>query len=396
MDVVALQAAKTDAANRYDSLVTPKLRRRHLPHAADALSVNGEVPTVTLATATQIASGTTTGTKRIGNVTGADMDLPGDPTFLVGGTPSVAASAASPNNRVRVPQIGGTNAQAARYVPTFNFFTDAAAFEFILIATGTSINYNLTVDGKRSVIGGTATVTLGSTQFVKFDFGTAKTRHISLTVADPDFFGLRLPSTYYAWRPPQPFARRLFALGDSITYGTNVTPNLSWMYDLGRTLGCDDVWNVGIGGTNWTATDGSQFGGNRMTDIASIVQPNDVVVFFGSRNDPSGNGTQLAAITAAVTATLASVASCKNVFVATNMTVINTMAASVIAGATAAGRPGIDASGWITGTGTTTSPNGTGNGDRYLESAGIHPVNAAAYAYLARRWDAAVRALLPA
>lgn len=379
----------------FESVATPTLRRRQLPTAADALSITGEVPTITTSTsATTITNNSYVTPQRVGGVTGAAWDLAGDPHFLVGGTPSMPANGASPNNRVRSPQVGGTNTQAARYVPTLNFYTDAPLFEYYGAWPGSTFDHRLVVDGKLSVADGSIAVTGGSGS-VKFDFGTAKTRHIALTVNDPDFIQINLPPTYSVWRPAQGFLRRLVAIGDSITRGTNVQPTQPWMWDLGRLLGCDDVWNAGIGGTSWTATDGSQFGGNRLAEIAPLLQPNDVVVFFGSRNDPSGTGPQLAAVQAAVTAALGQVAAVKNVFVATNMTVINTLAASVIAGAAAAGRPGIDASGWITGTGTVAATNGSGNSDRYISSDTVHPI-LAGYKYLARRWDSAVKALLPA
>jgi lysophospholipase L1-like esterase len=305
------------------------------------------------------------------------------------------ANPSSPNNRTRAQFISGGSGNAARYTPTFRFMCDASAFEYEGGVIGSTFMYRLSVDGRRSVAG-TTLATGASYGYVKFDFGTAKTRMIDLTIVDPDFNTIRVAATYGLWRPPQGFKRRLFAIGDSITGGANgVDRHLTWVWDAASILGCDEVWNVGVGGTGWVA-DGSgttRFSGRTTSDIAPLVQPRDVVLFFGSRNDSSGNQGQIDAITAGVTSTLGLIPSSnRNVYVAGPITSIPANNAAVLAGATAAGRPYIDASTWITGSGYAGATTGSGNGDRYISNDGVHP-NAAGHLYLARRWANAVRAL---
>ena len=377
------------------------LRRDDMPVIGRALAVDGDVPTVTFSASQTIAGSNVFSLKRQGNVTGADADLAGDTTYAVGGTPGIIANPSSPNNRTRAQFITGGSGQAARYTPTFRFMCDAAAFEYEGGIIGNTFMYRLNVDGRRSVVG-TTLATTGGYGYVKFDFGSAKTRMIDLTIVDPDFNTIRVASIFGLWRPPQGYSRRLIVIGDSMTGGASgVDRHLVWLWDLAAALGCDDVWNVGIGGTGWVA-DGSgttRYSGRVSADIAPLVQSRDVVLFFGSRNDPSGNQSQINALSEAVRSTLELIPdSNSNVYVAGPITNIAGNGAAVAAGALTAGRPYIDSTGWITGTGRSGATNGSGNADRYIGGAdgsdSIHPT-AAGHLYLARRWNNSIRALLP-
>lgn len=369
------------------------LRRRDLPHPV--VDMDGEVPTVTFATSTTIASGTTTGVKRLGNVTGADGDLALDPTFAIGGTPGMPANAASPNNRVRAALITGST--SIRYVPTFRFMCDAAEFEVSAVFPGSTFEYRMAVDGRAS-LGATALTPGAGSGFVKFAFGSAKTRMIDLTILDPDFLGVRVATGYNLWRPPQGFRRRLVVVGDSLAFGADgVQPTSMWCWDLARMISCDDVWLSAIGGTGWT-TDGAgganvgRFRGRIQTDLLPRLTADDVMLVVGSRNDADS-----VAITTEATTILGQLSAVRQLYAVGTFTNL-AQNARVQAAASAVARPFLDASAWITGTGRTGAPAGNGNADRYIGgNSGTDPVHfaPAAVPYIAKRLRNAIEAQLP-
>jgi lysophospholipase L1-like esterase len=388
MDVVALGLAKAEISRRADLL-----RRRDLP--APVVLTDGEVPTVTASSTTTIASGTTTAVKRIGNVATADADLPGDPSFAIGGTTGLGANPASPTNRVRSAFITGG---VARYTPNFRFMTDAPEFEYLGILPGGTFLHRLSVDGRQSIPATALTPGYNDVK-VKFAFGSAKTRMIDLAVEDPDFIGIRVASGYNIWRPVQGYRRRLVIVGDSLSAGADGIERISmWPWDLGRLLACDDILNASIGGTGWVS-DGSgvaNFGNRVATDILPILKSTDIVLFVGSRNDPTG---QAASVTSTVNTIVRSVAKAQQTYVAGTFTALTISNDAVKAGAAAAARPFIDASNWITGNGRTGAPNGSGNADRYI--GGVSGTDAihfapAAIPYIARRFRNAIEAQFPA
>lgn len=363
------------------------LSRNRLPDYQTTLST-GESVTFSQSDTTTISGGTNYTPARIGGVSNANVDIDNDPTFRYGGTSSVQADAASPTYYVRAGGITGGSGQAARYWHTLRFCTDAPEFEFECRFVASTQKHRLYVDGKLSDY---RTVTGSSAEFLKFTFASAKPRLIDLVIQDPSWHSVKVGTTYSVWKAPD-FTRRFFIVGDSLTAGASGVDRIdTFSWELGRLLGCDETWNAGVGGTGWTS-DGSgttRFGDRTATDLLSRIRENDIVVFKGSRNDVDS-----AAITTTAQSVLQTLSHCRNIFLVGTITNL-AQNARVSAAAAATGRPFIDLSTAITGTGNTASPNGSGNADRYIVNDNVH-LSQAGHEYIGRRIYAGIRQNLPA
>lgn len=381
---VATQA-EVDALSSVYRPLTDRLSRHSIPGYIAATTA-GESVTFAQAAATSV-TGTTYTFARLGGVSTANVDIDGDPVFRYGGTTSVQADAASPTYYVRAGGITGGSGQAARYLYTLRFMTDAADIELELRFISSPRTHRLYVDGK---LADYRSVTSAGGNFFKWTFGSSKVRLIEIAQEDPSWHAVKVPSTYSIWKSPAP-ARRFFIIGDSIVAGASGVGRIDVSSTvLGRALGCEDVWNVGVGGTGWTnpGSGTTVYGDRAIVDVLPRVQVDDIVVFMGSRNDVDS-----ATITSTAQSIVSQFSACRNVFMVGTITNLG-QNARVQAAAANLGRPFIDLSGAITGTGTVAAPNGTGNADRYITSDGVHP-SQAGHDYLGRRLFEGIVSFLP-
>lgn len=383
---VALRAAYGAQAVAASGLVARTLGRGVLDFWADQAFLappSYDTPTFT---DTASNSGATTGTitsatlireKRVGDVSGANLDTTGDTHFRYSGAPAGVPNSNFPALFVETEYVPGAAAAFLKWAWSIATETNAAAVAFKLrtASSGTSINYRLQVNG-RWVTEDSVTVaeTGGTTREFKFVFPDARPRRITLHIYDQTAFGgVWVTSGHDAKRPADVPQRRIAVVGDSFTAGAaGVSRGDTYAPRLAHLLGADQLIIAGIGGTRWMPPGGSgdaslsHFAG-RMPAVLGMNP--DVVIFFGSRNDPTGDLTALAGY---VQSTVELAAAVPEVYVSGTATALAQNAA-VRTGAQAAGRPFIDLAGLIYGTGKVGTPTGDGNADYYLASDGIHP-----------------------
>jgi hypothetical protein len=125
---------------------------------------------------------------------------------------------------------------------------------------------------------------------------------------------------------------------------------------------------AGIGGTGWTAgTDGGASNAYNTRLSAVLAMSPDILIFYGSQNDPQTD--PYGTLQAAVASTLSAAAAVPKVFVVSTM--LNgwlAANAAVKAATIAAGRRFIDMTDLIYGTGAVNAPTGDGNRDVLLRA----------------------------
>ncbi|MEV5051577.1 SGNH/GDSL hydrolase family protein [Arthrobacter sp. LAR12-1-1.1] len=163
-------------------------------------------------------------------------------------------------------------------------------------------------------------------------------------------------------------------MGDSFTQGSGTAPGGAGVFEtyamrLAYLLGADETILAGIGGTGWLAS-ASPFS-TRMSGVTGMNP--DVVIFLGSRND---SWTDIPALTAAVTSTVATCSAVPEVYVSGYIVAgTGTGNNAVKAGTEAAGRPYIDLMGIIYGTGKSVTMTGNGNADYCIGTDNVHPTH---------------------
>lgn len=236
-------------------------------------------------------------------------------------------------------------------------------------------------------------------------------RKISITGKQNFVFnGIAIDSISTAWAVNQK-KLRMMCLGNSILAGGNNSVVQPYENPCGLTanlLGISDVWNLGIGGTDYLAQGpGNNYFnyGQHLFDVTNN-SPDIVVFMLGGINDSQPAAALAAAAVSDVTLlrayskTLPIIvtgewpgSSGPSIAIKTNETAIlgalaalNDPALFLIPVSTAS-------TPWISGTGTVTAPNGTGNADMYVSGDGSHPTVAASY-FLANKLLSAIVPLL--
>ena len=346
------------------------------------------------------------------DVTGRFLYL-GAGNFTIGsGTPDstyVLPISRYPNTR--------TSLASSQSTYSFSFGTDATAFQLRLNYQSAG-HLRLWVDGRKLTdlmqpIPGT---TPGNTHLLTVTLGVSKPRLIRFDCSVMPFGGIYLPPTAVMWKPPQP-QKRAMVLGDSLSGGSAMNTALgagTWFNRAMQLLGYEDSWQEGIGGTGYITPGTAVVFQDRVSVDVTPWAP-DVLFIWGGYNDNGGSQPAIDTAADLLYSTIETALPNAEIFVIgcwsptgspgsgiTNTD--NTLRLS----AAAAGIPFIspvtgsiyNTAGtlvathgpWITGTGNTSSPTGSGNADIYIGSDGVHP-NDAGHAYIARRVYAAVKEL---
>lgn len=334
------------------------------------------------------------------------------PFYYTGGTPHTTGS----SMYILWSQTTGTSATAPNasngYIVTF--ITDATKIA-VKTSSGQQTGRYI-IDGQYVTISGYVNGTGATPSYDVIDFtnaGARKNRKISVEMnLNNQFGGVSVAPTEEVWAPTAQDRIRVVWVGDSISASGNSTPALNGAMvpqQVAYLLGWSDVWNDGIGGTGYVATNaGNNYTfGQRIGYDVTPWSPN-LVVFLGSINDVGQSGIQAAALSAyqAVRAALPGVPiivagippDSPNNGGSANIT---TAESALQAAVTQFGDPltffipiNNDATGaWITGTGKVTATNGTGNADAYISSDGVHPTDMGRL-YLSRKLAIAIQNVL--
>ncbi|MET7939645.1 SGNH/GDSL hydrolase family protein [Streptomyces sp. NPDC005302] len=374
------------------------------PALADAL-YSGSAPTITTAQSTTSSiSSAVKYTPPL--VTLAGSDVRGD--FLFVGATDFQIGGSAPDTSYALPTSKYPHTYASgQSAWSFEFVTDADAFELRFKYIGTSSMYKLTIDGKALTatpvsVGGT---TIGSGHMLKVAFGSAALRRVRVDLFTVPFGGIYIGPTFQLWRPVSTRGR-FMVLGDSITDGSGQNAGQgigTWLYSAARMMGITDVWDQARGGTGYITPGAYAIFGDRLAADVTAYSP-DVLIIKGGYNDNGGNQSSISTAAASLYAAAKTALPNTQIIVAgphaptaSPATSITNTDNTLQAAATAAGLPYISlvTGNTYNGTGTvvsTQSPYITAaNVATAIGVDGIHPTDAG-HAILAR-WM--VRALAP-
>ena len=378
-------------------------RRRALPH----LSTADAVSTITAPTITVTQQGTST-------IASAQALLaPDTGPFLYLGAGSFSFGTGTPDSSYYLPLSRYPNTYAsgqANYA--VEFWTDASVFEIKFKYISTATKYRLSVDDRKitDLAQLTGATSVGSSHVLKVAFSSATPRKIRFDFTTMPWGGLFLPPGATAWKPIS-MGGRLGVFGDSICDGSaeNTGAGIgTWIYRLGRLLGCTDVWDQARGGTGYITPGSFATLGNR---VAGDIAPYnfDRLVVWAGYNDNGGDQTSIGnAATALYAALKSAMAPGGDIFVigcyaptgspATSIQNTDTTIRTAAAGAglpfvspltgtvyDAAGNQIVTQGPWIT----------AANAAGYIGTDGVHP-NDNAHIYLSRRIYQAMCAAIPA
>jgi lysophospholipase L1-like esterase len=283
------------------------------------------------------------------------------------------------------------NTQGVTYVETV---VDAAKVQFQVFAFGGQSQYRVIVNGQYVTFTAKVIAATGP-NYITVDFtsvGGRASRNVTLEFVNCDFgeFTRVRPVEGISRPPGKPV--RMYVQGDSITaYGGTSVPNIgnNLVNRLGAYLGIRDTWVGGVPGTGYinNAANTQTTAIQRVPDIIS-ARP-DIIVSLNGHNDAAFMTS--ADLQKGVTQWLTALRS--NPATASAPIVMCGLWCNVPNGASAAAEGAITAAvtafndpdgAWMTGTGSTAAPTGTGNCDVYVSADGVHP-NDAGHTYLAGR-----------
>ncbi|HEX5543460.1 MAG TPA: SGNH/GDSL hydrolase family protein [Micromonospora sp.] len=380
-------------------------RRRALPDLSTADAVSTITPptiTVTRQSTSTIASA-------------QPLLAPDTGPFLYLGAGSFTYGTGTPDSSYYLPLSRYPNTYTSGQAHwAVEFWTDASLFEIKFKYISAATKYRLSVDDRKltdlAQLTGATVGSEGSSHVLKVNFGTAAPRKIRFDFTTMPWGGLFLPPGATAWKPA-PRGGRLGVLGDSICDGSaeNTGAGIgTWVYRLGRLLGCTDVWDQARGGTGYITPGSFATLGNR---VAGDITPYsfDRLIVWAGYNDNGGNQTTISNAAAALyTALKSAIAPGGDIFVIGCYSATGTPAGSITntdntirAAAAGAGLPFVsplsgtvyDAVGnpivtqgpWIT----------AANASAYVGADNVHP-NDAGHIYLSRRIYQAMCAAMPA
>jgi lysophospholipase L1-like esterase len=288
----------------------------------------------------------------------------------------------------------------------FDYYGDDFALVFRDRVGTSGAQFWVWVDGVPATAGITASTanSAGSKFYYRVQFTSNAQRRIQIMMRLADFGGLVFGPTDTV-SPVSESRPKVAFYGDSWIEGAlSVTDDVLWPPLVGQALQAE-TFLCGQGSTGFIATGGGGSKGaytssTRLTDLVAAAP--DVIVLQGSTNDDGSSGIQAAAesVIASIVAALpnASIILCgppiTSSTVTANRTANNT---AVLAAATASANvigtiSSVDG-GWITGTGTSSAPSGSGNGDVFIGSDGAH-LTTAGHTFWATRMYSAIYSLL--
>ncbi|MFC8038750.1 GDSL-type esterase/lipase family protein [Paenarthrobacter sp. NPDC057355] len=342
--------------------------------------------------------GTLFAPKRVGDVANAALDMAGDTRFRYFGFPSATATPSDPTQFVDTGLKPGGATMAAAWPFSVEFETTSDIVQVKSRASTANPNQGIILVNGRLVSETRiqSTTAAGSWTRMRLTFPSTGWRRIQIIGLNPvfgSFGGVQVTAGHSVIRPSHAVKRRIAVIGDSFTDGSGVAPAGATMTEtyalrLAYLMGADQVILAGIGGSGWVAQTGAETQSHFGARVAPVLAMNpDVIIFMGSRNDPTAVGVQ-----AAVESALDACANVPEVYVTGTVTRTGFTAqnAAVKAGTEAKGRRFVDLAGIIYGSGKAGAPTNDGNADFFISGAdGVHPTHEG-HKYIARRFFQAI------
>jgi lysophospholipase L1-like esterase len=385
------------------------------PATMDALYA-GTAPSISTAQTTTPQSGFIKYAPPLVTLSGTDIRG----AFTFAGAGDFEIGTVSPDTNYALPTSKYPNTYASgQGTWSVEFGTDAQTFQTRFKHISASTQYRLSIDGRKvtDLTVSAGGITPGSGHLLTIDLGSAAPRRIRFDFATFPFGGVYIPPTRRIWGLPL-VARRTAVLADSISDGSSQNTGAAcgtWVDRYARMMGYPDMWRQGRGGTGYITAGSFATFQTRVTE--DILPWNfDELIIWGGFNDSAGSQSEVATAADLLYETIQSGAPrCEIIVIGcwapsgspgsgqvnTNVTLraaalnaglpfIDTQSGEVL---NASGTVIAEQGSWITGTGNTGAPTGTGNADLYIGTDGIHP-NDAGHLYLSRRVYAARTALM--
>ena len=322
--------------------------------------------------------------------------------FYSGGyvAPKYTSSRCNLPSAYKAPTTGNADGGSSPYVDydqnfgTVNFWSDAPLICLNGGVSGmTNCGFVVEVDGQYLQPGSIPVASAGGNVGMLINWGFRKPRRYRVWFSPALFWqGVYTTSKDSVWADVPENSFRIVINGDSLTQGGGVTPHQGqdWPSQFAYHIGCRDIYNCAVGGTGFISNNGGAATtfAQRLPDVINW-QP-DVHIIAGNHND-SGytNSAQQAAIVSYLQQFRAG---CPNAWIlcfgpwaeqsGPSAAMIAAEANMQAAVATFNDPlcfflPAIgDSPTWVTGTGSTKSPTGTGNSDVMTDGStqqGIHP-----------------------
>jgi lysophospholipase L1-like esterase len=395
-------------------------RRRDIPDQVVAESVYaGTAPVITTAVGTTPTPGYIKYAPP--GVTTAGTDVVGPYAYAGAGNFQIGTVAPDPSYVLPLSKYPNTYA-SGQSAWSVEFGTDAAIFQVRMKYISAATMYRLSIDGRvvtNDLMKSSGGTTAGSGHLITIDLGTAAPRRIRLDFSTFPFGGVYLPPTASMWRVALT-GGRFMTLTDSIGDGSAQSLGGgcgTWTDRVARMLGCTDQWRQGRGGTGYITPGSFATFGTRLNADVIAWAPTRLIVAGGYNDNQGSQAAIKSAADSLYAAIRAGLPACE-VYIIGCWSPTGTPAASIVStddtlrtAAATAKYPFIssltgncyDAAGvvvathgqWITGTGNTSAPTGSGNADLYIGPDAVHP-NDAGHIYLSRRVIASLRELMPA
>ena len=279
------------------------------------------------------------------------------------------------------------------------FMTDAPDIDFSLRTPSSTDRFRVYVDDQLVTSASGLLTTNGDFPYlgtaadfyyVKLAFGSSAPRKIEIRLgATTRLVGMNYGALYSVWRSEAGDQPLGVVIGDSYVNGTG-TDHIcgAWPRVMAELLGCD-VFTAGGSGTGYITTTGGipRTYRQRVTDLSLTERTPDFCVIAGGFNDYDKDAAALRVeVALMIQAARAQIGPGIPIFVLNSYTGVGRVVSSSgsIASAIRSGFADaavsdsffIDnlADGWIDDRGKTTATTGLGNGDIYMGSDGIHPV----------------------
>lgn len=329
--------------------------------------------------------------------------------FYTGGTPSYTAFGYRFAAANRAPGTGNAIGTYDQTNAPISFESDAPLIWINgggTVYTGTNgTPYVIEVDGRWLKYGLITNLTDTASAGVAIDWGGQRKmrKYRVWTANNQSWYGVDVDPASVVSATKNPNRFRVVVNGDSLTAGANGFPVMgrNWVDTFGYLIGCDDYYNVAVGGTGYINNQGgttTTFAG-RLADVLGFAP--DVHIVAGLYNDASyTSAARQAAILSYCQTFRASSAARLFVFGTaseTNGTAFTTVDADIVAAVASLGDPNViyfpvaaDTPAWITGSGNVGATSGSGNADVYVQPAPQPPhFIQAGIDYVASRYAAA-------
>lgn len=414
-------------------LSVPESLGDKLSRLASEADVHNGVDLAVMATPPTLAS-TTTHPSALTQVYGGSNAAVATQAYVIGGIQVQPFSLAF-TSAIASVSGGTTNIGNGAYVSNgcaLEFMTDAKKISICNSAAGTSSTFRVLVNDQYVSLTGTAFAAAG-TCWNTIDFTSAggnAVRKIRFeTDASNNIYiggvggfqqqGIAVGPTESIWLPPTENRIKAIWYGASYVFGTGATYGANSFAGIAsKLLGWDNPWQTSFGGIGYQATSGGTVPNFAQHIVDVTINSPDVVVLCGDGpyndvNAPPNFTAALAAEPGAVTSLLKTIRGALPLVPIFVMgcfpgnsgpgTQQTQMEAAVLQGVNAFKDsrtfwvPIIsDPNGsWMTGTGSTQAPSGTGNSDRYSNGNDAFHPNDAGHQYFGRQTARAIRNYYP-